>query len=152
MQENKYLNEERYQQNKAKIKKISKILLIIGISLLIGGIIIIVLGIMGFGKTATNTMNSFDFQSTPSGAFGSIGLTALGGFMTFIGFSLTIGGLFTTIFAHGREIKAFTVQQAMPIAQEGIETITPTIGKAAETISKGIARGIAEGKKEVDNK
>jgi len=152
MQENKYLNEERYQQSVNKIKKISKILLIIGISLLIVGIIIIILGFMGFGKTATNGMNSFDFQSTSSGIFGSFGLTALGGFMIFIGFGLTFGGIITTVVAHGREIKAFTVQQTMPIAKEGIETIAPSVGKAAETISKSIARGIAEGKKEAENK
>ena len=149
MQENKYLNEERYQQSVNKIKKISKILLIIGISLLIVGIILIVLGFMGFGKTATNGMNSFDFQSTSSRIFG---LTVLGGFMIFIGFGLTFGGIITTVVAHGREIKAFTVQQTMPIAKEGIETIAPSVGKAAETISKSIARGIAEGKKEAENK
>lgn len=34
----------------------------------------------------------------------------------------------------------------MPIVQEGIATITPSIGKVAETIAKRIARGIAEGK------
>lgn len=152
MQENKYLNEERYQQSVNKIKKISKILLIVGITILIVGIILLILGFVGIGNATTKSMNDFDFGRASSGAFGSIGLTALGGFVIFIGFGLTGGGIITMVVAHGREIKAFTVQQSMPIAQEGIETIAPSIGKAAEAISKGISRGIAEGKKEVEDK
>ena len=152
MQEKKYLNEERYQQSVNKIKKISKILLIVGITVLIVGIILLVLGFVDFGNAATKSMNDFDFGRASSRAFGSVGLTAIGGFVTFIGFGLTIGGVFATVVAHGREIKAFTVQQSMPIAQEGIETIAPSIGRAAETISKGISRGIAEGKKETEDK
>lgn len=152
MQENKYLNEEMYQQSVSKIKKISKILLIIGIVILITGIILLVLGFVCFGNATTRSVNNFDFGSTSSSVFGSFGLTVIGGFMAFIGFSLTIGGIIATIVAHGREIKAFTVQQSMPIAQEGIETIAPSLGKAAEAISKGISRGIAEGKTETENK
>ena len=33
----------------------------------------------------------------------------------------------------------------MPIAQEGIEKMTPTIGNAAGEIAKGISKGIKEG-------
>lgn len=47
-----------------------------------------------------------------------------------------------------REILAFSAQQVMPIAQEGIEKMAPTIGNAAGTISKGIAEGITKGIKE----
>ena len=49
------------------------------------------------------------------------------------------------MFAKRREITAFTVQQTMPLAQEGIEKMAPTIGNAAGTIGKGIAKGIKEG-------
>ena len=47
-----------------------------------------------------------------------------------------------------REILAFSAQQVMPIAQEGIEKMAPTIGNAASTIGKGIAEGITKGIKE----
>lgn len=48
------------------------------------------------------------------------------------------------MFAKKREITAFTVQQTMPLVQEGIEKVTPTIGNAAKEISKGIKEGINE--------
>lgn len=47
-----------------------------------------------------------------------------------------------------REIMAFTAQQVMPVAQEGIEKMAPTVGNAAGTIGKSIAQGITSGIKE----
>ena len=47
-----------------------------------------------------------------------------------------------------REIHAFGVQQTMPIKQETIEKMTPTVGDAAGTIGKDIAKGVTEGIKE----
>lgn len=54
-----------------------------------------------------------------------------------------------------REIMAFSTQQVMPIAQEGIEKMTPTMAKVAEDmapvygeIAKEITKGINEGKKD----
>lgn len=49
------------------------------------------------------------------------------------------------MFAKKREITAFTVQQTMPLAKEGIEKIAPTVGNAVGTIGKSIAKGIKEG-------
>lgn len=154
MQNGKYLNEEKYQQNKEKIKRVGKILLIVGITTLVIGIILLILGFVGFGKTATSTVSNFDFdmKSTTSSIFGSFGLFVAGGFLTSIGFMVTIGGVVATVIAHQREIKAFTVQQTMPIAQEGVEAMAPTIGHAAQTISEGIAKGIENAKKESENK
>lgn len=60
---------------------------------------------------------------------------------------LAIGGMIVMI-SKRREITAFTAQQIMPVAQEGIEKMTPTIGSAAGTIGKEIAKGIKEGLKE----
>lgn len=48
------------------------------------------------------------------------------------------------IFTKRREIAAFTVQQIMPVTQEGIEKMSPTIGNAAETIARGITKGIKD--------
>lgn len=55
-----------------------------------------------------------------------------------------------------REITAFTMQQVMPVAQEGIEKMTPTMTNAAKemaeqmaptigNVAKEIAKGIKEG-------
>ena len=57
-----------------------------------------------------------------------------------------------------REMLAFGMQQVMPVAQEGIEKMTPTIkkvgkemapmyGDIAKEISKGIKEGLKEEKK-----
>ena len=59
---------------------------------------------------------------------------------------LASGGLY--IFAIKREIKAFSVQQKMPLYQEGIEKMTPTVAKASGTMGKEVAKGITEGIKE----
>lgn len=67
----------------------------------------------------------------------------LGGICAFIGLIIFFA-IFTT--AKGREIAAFGAQQMMPIAQEGIDTIAPTVGNAAKEIAKGISKGIKEGK------
>ena len=55
------------------------------------------------------------------------------------------------IVAHRREIAAYTTQQVMPIAQEGIEKITPTISNAAGSIAKSISKGIKEGKEDTQD-
>lgn len=48
------------------------------------------------------------------------------------------------MFAKKREITAFTVQQVMPVAQEGVEKMTPTMGKVGKELAKGIKEGINE--------
>ena len=55
-------------------------------------------------------------------------------------------------FAKRREILAFTTQQVMPVAQEGIEKMTPTASKAMGTVAKEISKGIKEGLKDDENK
>jgi hypothetical protein len=45
-----------------------------------------------------------------------------------------------------REIMEFTVQQVMPVAQEGIDKMAPTVGKAAKEITKGIKDGMKDDK------
>ena len=53
--------------------------------------------------------------------------------------------------AKQRSILAYQTQQVMPVAQEGIEKMAPSVGSAAGTIAKEVSRGIKEGMKE-DNK
>ena len=81
-----------------------------------------------------------DFDS-----FGSIPFYMIGGFVI-IASCMIAGSVY--LFSKRREITAFTAQQVMPVAQEGIEKMAPTIGNAAGTIGKGIAEGITKGIKE----
>lgn len=60
--------------------------------------------------------------------------------------------LYIFFFAKRREILAFTTQQVMPVAQEGIEKMTPTASHAAGELAKGITSGIKEGLKEEKDK
>lgn len=58
------------------------------------------------------------------------------------------GSISLYVIAYRRNLLAFGVQQVMPIAQEGMETMAPTIGKTLEEASKGITKGIRKGIKE----
>lgn len=62
-----------------------------------------------------------------------------GAFVIFI--TCAISGIIFTI-SKRREIMAFSVQQVMPVAQEGIEKMAPTAGKVAKEIAKGIKEGL----------
>lgn len=171
MENKEYLSEERYQQSNAKVKKVGKSLLIIGIVTLVIGLILLIIGFIGAGNSAisgfdsmsksiTNDFNSLGqggisinvggIKDTASGMFGNIGLFAVGGFMITIGFGLIVAGGMIMLIAHRREITAYTTQQVMPIAQEGIQKMAPTVGNAMGTIGKEIAKGIKEGINEVN--
>lgn len=52
------------------------------------------------------------------------------------------GGIY--FFAKRREITAFTTQQVMPVAQEGVEKMAPSIGKVGEEVAKGVAKAKEE--------
>ena len=60
-------------------------------------------------------------------------------------------GLMLIIYSKQRSILAYQAQSVMPVAQEGTEKFAPTIGKAAGTISKEIAKGIKEGLKDAED-
>ena len=150
MEKKEYLSEEEYQKNAKKLKKIGLIVLIIGIIVLIGGT---VLAIVGFGNSPMQALGS-DYvdtgvvQDVAGAAMRNMVILIIGSLLSMVGLGLSAVGGVLMFVAHGREIKSFATQQAMPIAQEGIEKMTPTVSNAAESISKGVAKGIAEGKKE----
>lgn len=173
MQQTEYLSEERYQKSNAKVKKVGKILLIVGIITLVVSFIMLIVGFIGAGNSAMNGFNSMSnemidnfnsfgngndsinidasgVQNTASGIFRNIGLFAIGNFMLTIGFGLTIAGGIVMFIAHRREITAYTTQQVMPLAQEGIQKMAPTVGSAMGTIGKELAKGIKEGINEAD--
>ena len=59
-----------------------------------------------------------------------------GGFVI-IASCILCGGLYLNLVKR-REILAYTAQQVMPVAQEGIEKMAPSIGKVAGEIAKNI--------------
>ena len=162
MENKEYLTEENYQKSNEKVKKVGKILIIIGLSLLGLGVINLLIGLFGIGGNVSNMVSSQVNNSgdiNPSGVnsgfdgiFSSVGFIAIGGMLSAPGFFLTIAGLVVR-FAIGnrREIAAYTTQQVMPVAKEGIEKMTPTVGNAVGSISKEIAKGIREGINEADS-
>lgn len=157
MEKEEYLSEEKYQKNAQNLKKVGKILLIIGVVILVLGVVLTILGFSSFGRTAVNSLNVDMLDSNAQaqaagGIVGSIGIFALGGFVDLIGFGLTVAGGILLLVAHRREITAFTTQQVMPVAEEGIEKITPTIANAAESISKSITKGKKAAVEDIENK
>lgn len=90
--------------------------------------------------------NAFSDMDNESKGFVKKGL---GGVLIFAGFgvippTLMISGGLYLIYKR-REITVFTTQQTMPIAQEGIDKMAPTIGNAAGTIAGSVAEGITKG-------
>lgn len=76
-------------------------------------------------------------------------LSIIGGIVIFIG---GMTALMVYVIAKKREIRAFAIQQSMPVTQEAIDKMAPTVGNAAGTIAQGISKGIKDGLKGDDNK
>lgn len=72
-------------------------------------------------------------------------ISILGGVVILVGGTISLS---IYLIAKRRDIAAFTIQQTMPLAQETIEKMAPTVGDAAGMIGKGIAKGISSGIKE----
>lgn len=147
MEEKKYLTEENYQRYNTKIKKVGKILLIVGLSLLVVSILLIVIGAVGFGNGAIN--------ENEKSALGSMGLFAIGSFMSVFSFAIASVGGMCLLVAHRRELTAYSAQQVLPVVKEGVEEMTPTAAKAAEDmapaagkVAEEVAKGIKKGLKE----
>ena len=233
----KYLNEEKYQQGKKKLIKISKIILILGLLI---GISLIVVGIVKYNNVRENSTNNteevtrteeeiqndidnitaelnslkakknqeftnngfseeyyrleteiskkdqqlinleleqaknnstygdivsgiFDAKEEFEDSFNegqalskSMPFYIGGGYIIFI--SLSTSGIIFFI-AKGRDIAAFTMQQTMPLAQEGAEKMTstmkniakemaPVYGDIAREVSKGIEKGKKQGQRD----
>lgn len=83
-----------------------------------------------------NTDFKKDFDS-----FDSIPFFMFGGFIIIA--TLMISGVIF-MFGKRREITAFTTQQVMPVAKEGIDEMAPTIGNAVGEIAKGIKNGLSD--------
>lgn len=109
-----------------------------------------------FNPTVTSDVCELKEQSS----FNNIPYFMIGGFII-VATLMISGGIF--MFAKRREMMAFSLQQVMPIAQEGLEKVAPTVakvgkeitkemapayGEVAKEISKGIAEGLQETEKD----
>lgn len=79
-------------------------------------------------------------------SYDSIPFYIIGGFII-IASCMFAGSIYMT--TKQREILAFHAQQVMPVAQEGIEKMAPTIGKAGASITKEMAPAYGEIAKEI---
>mgnify|MGYP003311132935 CR=1 FL=1 len=128
MKKNEYLNEEQFKKNNKKVKTAGLIVLSIGIIMLIIGFFIVKVPEMGEDNW---------FELSSRSALFKVG-----------GFSLTIVGcMIRFVVANQRQIMAYQVQQGMPIAQEGMEKMSPTMENAAKEIAKGIKEGLSDDEK-----
>ena len=79
-------------------------------------------------------------------SYDSIPFYMIGGFIIIASCMIASSIYMTT---KRREILAFHAQQVMPVAQEGIEKMAPTIGKAGASIAKEMAPAYGEMAKEI---
>lgn len=76
------------------------------------------------------------------GSFASTSSIMFGAFICIV--TCMISG-FVFMIAKRRKMLAFSIQQSMPIAQEGLEKITPSVANAAGTIAESVSKGIKNG-------
>jgi len=67
---------------------------------------------------------------------------------SFIIFSSIVVSFMVFLFSRRREISAFSVQQSMPVAKEGLEKMAPTFGEVGKEIAKGVSEGLKESSRE----
>ena len=101
-------------------------------------------------KISDLEMEKFELENSDYTVYYDIANARSYSFLVFIGIVIIAFGsiisLMFYIIAKRREIEAFTIQQSIPLAQEGIKKMTPSVSNAAESIAEGISRGINNGK------
>ena len=100
-------------------------------------------------ETASDTLKRrilAAFYKQEFDSYDSIPFYIIGGFII-IASCMFAGSIYMT--TKQREILAFHAQQVMPVAQEGIEKMAPTIGKAGASITKEMAPAYGEVAKEI---
>ena len=166
MRKKEYLNEEEFQKNNKKVKTAGTIVILMGLCLVIAGIFVLVsaskmetnipknLGLDISGMFNIDSQESAlswfedsaqSMQDNSEARSAQMGRKSLGMFILLPGIFITIVGcMIRFIVGNQRNIIAYQAQQVMPIAQEGIEKMAPSIGTAAKEISKGIKEGMSD--------
>ena len=122
--------------------------------LLTAGLFLVISGFINFGNEINSGFEMGQEGINPGNIFSSFGGFAIGGFLIVPGiFFVAIGFIVRVMIGNRREIISYTTQQVMPVAEESIEKIAPTVGSAVGTLGKELAKGIKEGLKEdINNK
>ena len=115
MNNNEYLNEEKYQKTSKKLGRI--------------GLALFVFGALSFFSAIILQMTSESFIEI-SAILAMLGVPCFG------------IGLFLFVASKQRAITAFFTQSQMPVAKEGIEKMAPSAGVAAKEIAKGVKEGL----------
>ena len=147
----KYLNEEKYQKSKSKLRTVGILLIFGGVLVLIASIILIILGFTTMGNSVINGIDAVENGSNHTGLVvgmtKTFGLTSAGFFVGFVGFVLIMTGAFVLTLASRREIIAFAKQQTLPVEREMIDEMTPAVANSAGEIAKSVKKGLKEGEK-----
>ena len=117
-----YLNEEKFQKTNKKVNAIGIILLTVGGLTLIG----IIIGALG---------GFIDPYSKYGPICGVLGVLSFGLFGI---------GILCFNSSHSRQMSAYMMQQHMPLSQEYMKKMSPTMGTAAKEIAKGVKEGLAD--------
>lgn len=125
MQNKEHLNEEQYKKANKKVRAAGLVVMAIGILLIL----------IGF----------FAVQVPQMGQPGWFEASTKSNLCKFLGFFLTaVGCMIRFLLGNRRKIMAYTVQETMPLAQEGIEKMTPTVANAAKEVAKAVKEGIQD--------
>ncbi len=136
-----YLNEEQYKQNNKKVKTAGLIVMLIGLCLICTAIFVIIsasqMEVLKMGSPNWFEANSAQMNRQ------SLGICILlpGIFVTIVGCIIRF------VVGNQRQIMAYQVQQGMPIAQESMEKMAPSMGNATKEIAKGIKEGLKDDEK-----
>lgn len=135
MNKNEYLSEEKYQ-------KIKKLLITLGFISLAVGIILLILAIIVKIPDNNSALADPNWWKNSEISGDAESKKVLLFFFSFVFGIMLPAMLFGT--AYKREIKAFNTQQEMPVKQETIEKMAPSVGEAAGTVAKGIKKGLKD--------
>ncbi len=135
MNKNEYLSEEKYQ-------KIKKLLITLGFISLAVGIILLILAIIVKIPDNNSALADPNWWKNSEIRSDAESKKVLLFFFSFVFSVMLPAMLFGT--AYKREIKAFNTQQEMPVKQETIEKMAPSVGEAAGTVAKGIKKGLKD--------
>ena len=181
MEKEELLNEEKYQKTNGKIKLLALIILLVG--LIVGGFLIYT------GVSNSKSIDKNKVQVEKNEEFMKNGFSeryyelqdelhkaqSNGFYFTFGPFIIITACMFSGaiyLSSKSREIAAYKAQQIMPVAQEGMEKMAPSVAKVGKTmaeemapvykdlakeiapaygeIAKEIAKGVKEGMKDED--
>ncbi|MGN1200762.1 MAG: zinc ribbon domain-containing protein [Candidatus Caccovivens sp.] len=146
--EGKYINDNSHKKGKKFFIRLGIVMIVVAIALIIGGAVLIAQGVQLDSSVGMGDDNWFDVSSKASGMiFG-------GSALLMFGFFIGVCSIVAFVSAYRREILAFQASTVAPVVKETAEfvaddlspSINKTVGGLAESISVGVAEGVAKAK------